>query len=140
MPNPKRKRKPSPRSGSQRPGSAAVDAYLTGLSPEIRAALERLRTLVRAEVPEAEDTISYKIPAFRYRGKILVWYAGFQDHASFFPGHLSRLTEFAKDIAPFASGKGTLRFDPKRPLPAPLVRRLVRARVREIERPGARVR
>ncbi|MCI4346496.1 MAG: DUF1801 domain-containing protein [Thermoplasmata archaeon] len=113
-------------------GGRAVDEYLKALTPEMKAALERVRTLVRRSAPAAEELISYKMPAFRYQGRLLVWYAGFKDHASFFPGSLAGLRELEAEIRPYASAKGTMHFTAERPLPASLISRIVKARMASI--------
>ncbi|MCI4363815.1 MAG: DUF1801 domain-containing protein [Thermoplasmata archaeon] len=117
-------------------GSRAVNDYLEPLPPEMRTALERVRATVQRAAPSAEELISYRIPAFRYRGRLLVWYAGFKEHASFFPGSLSGLEELAAEMKPYAVAKGTLRFTPKRPLPRSLLARIVKLRVASIEARG----
>ena len=109
---------------------AEIDAYLATVAPEMRAALQRLRSLIRSAAPEAEEVIRYRMPAFRHHGP-LVYYAGFSDHCSFYIGSVVTQQEFAKELKPFASGKGTTRFTPDHPLPAALVRRIVKARVAE---------
>lgn len=107
-----------------------VDEYLAQVSAEQRAALEALRRTIRAAAPRAEEVISYRMPAFRQNG-VLVYFAAFQDHCSFFPGSVATQRKFAAELKPFAAGKGTIRFTPERPLPEELVKRLVRARVAE---------
>lgn len=122
-------RKRPPARPKANPGSVA--SYLAAQPPVMRAALKRIRSLVRAAAPRAVEVISYRMPAFRTERGVLVWYAGFPSHGSFFPGALPRFPELAKAMAPFASAKGTLRFTPERPLPASLITRLVKARLRE---------
>ncbi len=104
-----------------------VDQYMADLPPEVKAALEKLRKTVRAMVPDAEEVISYGMPGFRYRGRALVWFAGFKDHCSFFPGGV--LADLKQDLANFKTSKGTIHFTPDKPLPAALVRKLVKARI-----------
>ncbi len=111
-------------------GSGRVDEYLAGVSPEMRVALQQLRETIRSAAPDAEEVISYRIPAFRQNG-MLVHYAAFRDHGSFFAGHTTALPKFAREVKPFLSGKTTLRFTPERPIPERLVRRIVRDRMRE---------
>jgi len=107
-----------------------VDEYLQKVPPEMRVALERLRKTIREVVPDAEEVLSYRIPAFRLNG-MLVYYAAFQDHLSLFVGSTTVLRKFAVELKPFRAGKGTLQFTAKRPIPAALVRQIVRARVAE---------
>ena len=113
-------------------GSKRVDAYLRRLSPGMRTSLQGLRARIRAAAPRAEEVISYKMPAFRYQG-MLVWYAAFGDHMSLFVGSSAVRRKFAAELRPFMSGKGTLRFTPQRPIPAGLLRRIVKTRVAENE-------
>lgn len=112
------------------PGSKAVDEYLTNVSPKFRTALQRLRRIIQAAAPDAEEVISYRLPAFRKNG-ILVYYAAFKDHCSFFVGSARVRHEFSAELKSFEGGKGTFHFTPDKPLPADLVRRIVKARVAE---------
>ena len=112
------------------PGANAVDAYLRKLPPRFRATLEALRKTIRAAAPDAEEVLSYGMPAFRQDG-ILLYYAAFKDHCSLFPGSATVRRRFAAELKPFLGGKGTVRFTPDRPLPARLVTRIVKARVAE---------
>jgi uncharacterized protein YdhG (YjbR/CyaY superfamily) len=105
-----------------------IDAYLAALTPEKRAALQKLRQTIKAAAPEAEECISYRMPAFRLNG-LLVAYAGFANHCSLFPCGSTKA--FAKELARYETSKGTIRFDPKKPLPVSLVRKIVKARVAE---------
>ncbi len=113
-------------------GRNAVEAYLAKVPPEMRAALERLRETIRKAAPSAQEIISYQMPAFRLQGN-LCYYAAFRDHCSLFIGSVATQRKFAKELKPFAAGKGTVHFTPERPLPASLVTRIVRARVAENE-------
>jgi len=111
-----------------------VDEYLAQLSPEFRAALEKLRRQIRAAAPEAVELISYGMPAFKYRGRILAYYAAFKDHLSFFPASVAVMRRFAAELEPYGTtGKGTIHFTAKKPLPTTLVKKIVRARVAENE-------
>lgn len=98
----------------------------------MRKALLSLRKTIRAAAPEATEVISYQMPAFRHHG-MLVYYAAFTDHASFFVGSYAVRRKFAAELKPSASGKTTVRFTPERPLSAELVKRIVLARVAENE-------
>jgi uncharacterized protein YdhG (YjbR/CyaY superfamily) len=107
-----------------------VDEYLARVPPGFRASLQQLRKTIKAAAPEADEVISYQIPAFRLNG-ILVYYAAFKDHCSFFVGSSKVRSEFSAELKQFETGKGTARFTPDRPLPADLVTRIVKARVAE---------
>lgn len=110
-----------------------VDEYLARVQPKYRKALQQLRKTIKAAAPDATEVISYQIPAFRQNG-LLVFYAAFQDHCSFFVGSLRTQRKFADELKPFKAakaGKGTIHFTPDHPLPADLVTRIVKARVAE---------
>jgi uncharacterized protein YdhG (YjbR/CyaY superfamily) len=110
-------------------GAAAVEAYLAKVSEPARATLEKVRASIRAAAPkDAEECISYGMPAFRYKGA-LVGYAAFKQHCSFFPMSASLLDDFADDVKNYRTAKGTLQFAPDKPLPAALVKKMVKARV-----------
>ncbi|HUZ79040.1 MAG TPA: DUF1801 domain-containing protein [Thermoplasmata archaeon] len=112
------------------PASPQVDEYLAQLPPKFRAALQNLRRTIRSAAPDAEEVISYRIPAFRRNG-MPVYFAAFKDHCSFFVGSVRVRRRFSAALKPFESGKGTLRFTPEHPLPTDLVTRIVKARVAE---------
>ena len=117
------KRKPT----TKRKAPATIDAYLSGVDPEKREALEKLRRDIHAAAPGVEECISYGVPAFRHEGRMLVWFAAASRHCSFFPGAV--VEEFVKELSGYQTRKGTVRFAPARPLAAGLVRKLVRARI-----------
>lgn len=110
-------------------GARAVEAYLDRLPAAERAALQRLRRLIRAAAPRAEEVMSYRMPSFRWNGP-LVYYAAFRDHLSFFPGRIAEIRRrFASALKPYEFAKGTLRFTVDRPMPARLITQIVKARV-----------
>lgn len=102
-----------------------VDEYLAALPDDKRAALERLRRQIRAAAPRAEECISYGVPAFRLDGRMLVWLAAAANHCSFFPGGI--VGRFEDELEGFSTSKGTIRFRPGKPIPAVLVRKIVKA-------------
>ena len=110
-----------------------IDATLAALPPDQRAALQSLREAIAAAAPEAEEAISYGMPAFRYHGRSLVSYAAFKAHCSFFPMSAVMIEAHADELTGFATAKGTLRFTPEHPLPSDLVERLVRERMAQID-------
>ncbi len=112
------------------PAPKKVDEYLARVPPKFRIALQRLRKTIQAAAPDADEVISYQMPAFRQNG-MLVYFAAFEDHCSFFVASDKVHRQFSAELKPFKSGKGTLRFTPDRPLPADLVTRIVKARVAE---------
>jgi uncharacterized protein YdhG (YjbR/CyaY superfamily) len=103
-----------------------IDEYLAALSNDKRAALERLRKIIRAAAPRAEECISYQLPAFRLDGKWLVWFGAAANHCAIY-GVVGAYKDELKDYD--TSGKGTIRFQEDNPLPATLVRKLVKARI-----------
>ena len=108
-----------------------VDAYLDDQPDDVRATLEKIRRAVRSVAPSATEKISYGIPAFHVEGHYLVYYAGFKKHCSFFPASGSVTERFADELAAFDVSKGTIRFTVDDPLPIPLVKRMVKARIEE---------
>lgn len=114
-------------------GTAAVEAYLAAVPEPARTTLQAVRERVRAAAPRAaEECISYGMPALRYNG-VLVGYAAFKRHCSFFPMSAALLDEFADEVQPYRTAKGTLQFPPDKPLSATLVRKIVKARVAQNE-------
>jgi uncharacterized protein YdhG (YjbR/CyaY superfamily) len=111
-------------------GAKTIDEYLAAVSSDKRAALERLRKTIRAAAPRAEECISYQIPAFRLDGRMLVWFSAATNHCSFFPGAV--VQDYKDELTDFEISKGTIRFQPDHPLPATLVRKLVKARATKI--------
>jgi uncharacterized protein YdhG (YjbR/CyaY superfamily) len=106
-----------------------VDDYLAAVTPEKRAALQRLRRTIRSAAPKAEECISYGLPAFRHDGRMLIWFGAAARHCALYPGGI--VSKFARDLEAYDVSKGTIRFTPARPLPDALVRKIVRARLRE---------
>ena len=121
--------------GSAARGNVAprnVDEYLARVPEPARTTLNRIRTVIRSAVPpEAAEAISYQIPAFKYKG-LLLGFAAFPNHCSLFPG-ASVIEAFKKDLKGFHTSKGTIRFPVDKPLPAALLKKLVKARIAENE-------
>lgn len=114
-------------------GPSTVEDYLAGVPEPAVTALKKLRETIRSVVPrEATEVISYRMPAFRYNG-VLVWYAAFSNHVSLFPS-AAVLAAFKDDLAGFKTSKGTVQFSTDKPLPIALIKRIVKARVEEVER------
>jgi len=107
-----------------------IDEYLARVSPDQRAALEKLRKTIRAAAPDAEECISYQICAFRKNG-MLVGFGATPRHCAFYLMSARTLVEHAADVKGLDTSKGTIRFQPDQPLPAALVRKLVKARITE---------
>jgi uncharacterized protein YdhG (YjbR/CyaY superfamily) len=113
-----------------------IDAYLAGVPDQHREVLERLRTQILKAVPEATETISYKIPTFKYRGRALLYFASHKDHCSLYPVTDAMLEAGGGEIGSRLSGKGTVRFKPEEPLPARVVSEIAKARMQEIDEGG----
>ena len=105
-----------------------IDLFLATLPDDQRAALQALRQTIAAVVPDAEEAISYGVPAFRYRGRWVAWYAGAKKHCSFFTGG-QPIDNHLSELAGFSLSKGTIRFTPDHPLPKDLVQQIVRERL-----------
>ena len=109
-----------------------VAEYLASVPKEHKASLLKLRKTIRSVVPNAEEVLSYGIPTFKL-GRMLVAYAAFKEHCSFFPLSAAVLKAHIDELMDFETSKGTIRFTPKKPLPVSLVKKLVRARIIENE-------
>jgi uncharacterized protein YdhG (YjbR/CyaY superfamily) len=107
-----------------------VDEYLAPLSEEKRATLQKLRRAIKAAAPKAEECISYGIPAFRLRGRLLVAFGAAANHCAFYTGgHPVKVHQ--RELRAYSTSKGTVRFPVDKPLPAALVRKLVKTRIAE---------
>lgn len=114
-------------------GSPEIDAFLAGLPEDVREALEDLRRTIATAAPDAVEGIGYGVPAFRFRGRPLVSFGAGKNHCSFYVQSPAVLEAHREELAGYDTSTGTIRFQPDRPLPAPLVTKLVRARVAEVE-------
>src|SRR5437879_5090661 len=109
-----------------------VDEYLAGIPEPARGTLDKVRAAIQSAVPaEATETISYGIPAFKDK-RVLVWFAAFSNHCSLFPT-ASVIEAFKNELEGFTTSKGTIQFPVDRPLPAALVKKLVKARIAQNE-------
>ncbi len=117
-----------------------IDAMLAAATPDQRLALQALRETIAAAAPAAEETISYAMPAFRYRGRALVSYSAFKNHCSLFPMGSELIESNPERFEGFAQAKGTLHFTPEHPIPVETVRWLVRERMRMIDAALSRIR
>jgi uncharacterized protein YdhG (YjbR/CyaY superfamily) len=105
-----------------------VDEYLARVPEPARSTLYRMRAAIRSAVPpETTEAISYRIPAFKYKGPLL-WYAAFSDHCSLFPT-AAVIAAFKNELKGYTTSKGSIHFPVDKPLPTTLVRKLVKARV-----------
>jgi uncharacterized protein YdhG (YjbR/CyaY superfamily)/GNAT superfamily N-acetyltransferase len=108
-----------------------IDEYLAGVSPDRRAALERLRKTIRALLPDAEECISYAMPAFRFDGHVVAGFLATAKGCSYFPFSGTTLARLSAELTKYSRTKSALHFDPQRPLPIALVRKLVKVRIAE---------
>jgi uncharacterized protein YdhG (YjbR/CyaY superfamily) len=127
--------KPTTRKSAGKTGAAPkdIDEYLVGVPEPARSTLNKIRAVIRSAVPpEATETISYRMPAFKYK-KVLIWFAAFSDHCSLFPTS-AIVAAFRDELKRYTISKGTIQFPVDKPLPATLVKRMVRARLAEVEK------
>ena len=113
------------------PKAKTIDDYLALLPDDKQVALENLRKTIRAVAPKAEECISYRLPAFRLNGRMLVAFGATANHCAFYPMSSSTVEAFKDDLKKYETSKGTIRFQADKPLPAALVRKLVKARIAE---------
>jgi uncharacterized protein YdhG (YjbR/CyaY superfamily) len=109
-----------------------IDAYLANVDEPKRGTLEKLRRTILSIVPEAEQCISYKMPAFRLHGHVIAGFAAFKDHLSYFPFSGSVLSQLPDDVAGYAGTKSALHFPIDEPLPEQLVKKLIEVRLRQV--------
>ena len=114
-----------------------VDEYLAGVPEPARNTLQKVRAAIRsAAPPEAIEVISYRIPALKYK-QVLVWFAAFSDHCSLFPTN-AVIEAFQDELQAYRVSKGTIHFPVDKPLPASLVKRMVKMRIAQVESPSQR--
>ncbi|MBI3467153.1 MAG: DUF1801 domain-containing protein [Planctomycetes bacterium] len=113
------------------PKPKTIDEYLAAVSDDQRAALEKLRKTIKAAAPKAEECISYGLAAFRLHGKPLVGFGATAKHCAFYPMSSTTVEAHQAELKDYDTSKGTIRFQADKPLPAALVRKLVKARIRE---------
>ena len=111
-----------------------VDAYLEQVEEPKRGTLQQLRETILGLVPEAEETISYQMPAFRVDGGVVAGFAAFKNHLSYLPFSGSVLPALEADIAGYSHTVSALHFPVDRPLPGPLVRKLIDVRLSELHK------
>jgi uncharacterized protein YdhG (YjbR/CyaY superfamily) len=108
-----------------------IDEYLANVGPDHRKTLQKLRQTIQTAAPKAEECISYGIPAFRLDRRFLVFFGAWANHCAFYPGSAATLKNFRNELRDFQTSKGTIRFSPDKPMPAALVKRLVKTRIAE---------
>lgn len=113
--------------------SPDVDAFLANLPADARATLEGLRRVIASAAPDAVESINYGVPAFKLRGRPLVSFGRGKSHLSFYVQSPAVMEAHREELASYGTSKGTVQFAPGAPLPEELVRKLVRARIAEID-------
>jgi uncharacterized protein YdhG (YjbR/CyaY superfamily) len=108
--------------------SSEIDAYLQTVPEPQRSTLEQLRTDIRALIPEAEEGMAYRLPAYRIRGKVVAGFAAFKNHLSYIPHSGSVLSQFPGELADYKGTKSSLHFANDRPLPKSLLKKLIDAK------------
>lgn len=112
--------------------AATVAEYLRAIPAKQRAALQKVRKAIHAAAPGSVEAISYGMPAFKHQGRMLIYLAAFKQHNSVFPATRGFVAAHRKELEGYyTSGKGTLRFDAEKPLPAALLKKLVKWRIKE---------
>jgi uncharacterized protein YdhG (YjbR/CyaY superfamily) len=109
-----------------------IDEYLAAVDEPKRTTLQELRQTILGIIPDAEECISYGMPAFRLEGKVIAGFAAFKNHLSYLPHSGSVLRELSVDLAGYESTPGSLHFPIDRPLPKALVRKLIATRLNEV--------
>ena len=116
----------------ENPKINTVEEYLSMLPDDVFQALENIRQIIQFLVPDAEETISYRVPSYKYKG-MLVGFGATRNHCSFFVMSSTLLNDFQDEIKDFDTSTGTIRFTPEKPIPNDLITRIVMTRLAENE-------
>jgi uncharacterized protein YdhG (YjbR/CyaY superfamily) len=125
--------KESKQDAKKRPATKDMDEFLAMVPVEARSALEKLRKTIRTAAPDATETIGYGVPMFKHQGRPLVSFGAGKDHCSFYVMSPAVMGAHARELKGYDTSAGTIRFQAAKPLPAALVKKLVKARISEIE-------
>ena len=109
----------------------SVDEYIASQPRPMQTLLRRLRSTIRKAVPEAEEVISYKIPAYRLHGRVMLYFAAWKEHYSLYPATGRMPAAFKDELAAYEVSKGTIRFPMSRPVPVKLIERIAKFRAEE---------
>jgi len=124
--------------GTAKTAPTHIDEYIAGFPQDVQDMLEKMRKTIRRAAPDAEETISYRIPTFKLKGP-LVYFAAFKAHIGFYPVTSAVKEKFKKELSIYERAKGTVRFPLDKPIPYTLIGRIVKFRVKEnMERAEAR--
>ena len=132
------KKNSAPKSAAQTSPKDRIRTYIAALPPDTRRQIRRLRSIILAAAHGTSEAFSYGIPAVRLDDKPLVWYAAWKEHLSLYPMSASARQLLARQLRGYETSKGTIRFPLGKPIPPLLVRRLVKARMAEIQMKGNR--
>ncbi|PXV64064.1 uncharacterized protein YdhG (YjbR/CyaY superfamily) [Dysgonomonas alginatilytica] len=111
------------------PKPTTVDEYIAAASPSVKEYLVQLRNIIKQTVPQAEESISYEMPAYKLNG-ILIYFGGFAKHVSLFPGS-EAIEVFKDELTDYKTSKGTIRFSPDKPIPITLIKKIIKFREKE---------
>jgi uncharacterized protein YdhG (YjbR/CyaY superfamily) len=118
----------------------SIDEYLAAQPKAVQGILTRVRSTIRKAVPRAEEAISYKIPAYKLHGGVVLYFAGWNEHYSLYPATGRVVATFKDELAPYKVSKGTIRFPLSEPVPVQLIGRIAKFRAKEVaERQKAKV-
>lgn len=115
---------------TKRSDFTSVDQYIASFPKETQVVLKKIRATIRQVIPKAEQAISYQIPAFKLNGKFVIYFAGFAQHVSMYPIYADTKS-LKKEIAPYVSGKATVKFSLEKPIPYGLIKKIVKYKVKE---------
>jgi uncharacterized protein YdhG (YjbR/CyaY superfamily) len=107
-----------------------IDEYIADFSPDVQEILQKIRMTIKKAAPEAEETISYKMPTFNLKGHYLVYFAAYKNHIGFYPAPTG-IEKFKNELSMYGSGKGTLKFPLDQPIPYNLISKIVKFKVKE---------
>ena len=110
----------------------SVDEYIASQPENVQGILERVRATIRKALPEAEEVISYQIPAYKLSGRAVLYFAGWKEHYSLYPATGDLVTAFKDDLARYELSKGTIRFPLSEPIPVRLIGRIAKFRAEEV--------
>ena len=111
---------------------ASIDAYIAAQPDAARPVLERLRRVIGKAIPEADEAISYGMPAYKLGGRVVVYFAGWKQHTALYPASAQTFAAFKKEVDGYATSKGTLQFPLGEPLPAKLIEAIAKYRAAEV--------
>lgn len=120
--------------------SKNVDEYIAAQTEAEQAVLRTVRSAIRGALPKAEEVISYKMPAYKLKGTVVLYFAGWKQHYSLYPAGDRLVAAFKDELAPYKISKGTIRFPLGKPVPAKLIERIAKFRATEIARRDRRAR